>query len=125
MLGKIVVNDKGVFSLVAEIFSYGASRKRSQVPERSRIRGGCRHHAGIVHGAPAFQVANELCHLGSFLPDGHINANWPRLCGHIELVENDILHKGGFSDLPVSDDKFALAAAYGARCVYDLNPCGQ
>ena len=64
-------------------------------------------HDGVLHGAVAFQGVHHLGHGGFFLADGHVNAENPG----VFLVDDGIHAQGGFADLAVADDQFALAPA--------------
>ncbi|KAF3848591.1 hypothetical protein F7725_015088, partial [Dissostichus mawsoni] len=70
----IVVDDEGVFPAVSEEFSHGAPGVRGEVLQRRGVRGGGRHHDGVLHGVGVRQPLHQLSHGGPLLPDGHVDA---------------------------------------------------
>ena len=50
LLGQVVEDDDGVHAVVPEEFSHGNSGVRSQVLERSGVRGGGRDDNGVPEG---------------------------------------------------------------------------
>lgn len=73
LLGKIIKNDQGVFSVVAEEFSHGASGIRSQELERSGVRGSSRDDNGVFHSSCVGETLDNLSDSGSLLSNSNVD----------------------------------------------------
>ena len=117
VLRKVIVKTDGVALGVAEIFADRARREGRDVLHGSRFGRGGRDHDGVLHCAEIGQRLDHLRHRGAFLADRAVNANQIAAA----LIQNRIQNDGGFADLPVTDDQFALAAADGNHRVNGLD----
>ena len=74
LLGKIVVDDEGVLSVISEVLSDGASRIWGQELERGGLGGSGGHHNGVSQGVVVVQGLHDVGHGGSFLANSHVDA---------------------------------------------------
>src|SRR5690606_14699348 len=75
--------------------------------QRRRVRGVCRHHGGVFHGAASPQPLHHLRDRRLLLADGHVDA----VDAQPLLVEDGIDRDGGLARLTIADDQLALPAA--------------
>ena len=104
LFGEVIVNDQGMLLVVTEILSHRTTRIRGDVLQRGRVTGTGRYDSGVFHGTVFFKHGVDLGHRRFFLPAGHIDAI--NIC--ILLRQDRIDGTGGFADLAVADDEFAL-----------------
>ena len=95
LLGQIVIDDQGVLSLVAEIFTHGAARVGSQVLQGSGIGGGGRDNDGVIHGTGIGQTLDNLGNSGTLLTNGNIDA--VQFLGFILTVVETLLVDDGIN----------------------------
>ncbi|EJX07230.1 hypothetical protein EVA_04658 [gut metagenome] len=107
MLGQVIINDEGIFTLTHEIFSNGTARIRSNVLHGSHFAGGSTHNHSIIHGTVLFQSVYQLSNGGLFLADGHINAEHTLAL----LVDDGIGSNHSLTGLAVANNQFTLTAA--------------
>ena len=107
LFGEIVVDDEGVFAVIAEVLAHGAAGIGRNVQHRCRVGGAGGHHDGVLHGAVFFERADDVGDGGHLLADGYVDA----LDARAFLIDDGVHGDGGFADLPVADDELALAAA--------------
>ena len=62
LLGQIVVDDQRVLSVVTEVLAHGGSGVRSEVLQRSGIRGGGAHNDGVLQSIFGGESDNMLKH---------------------------------------------------------------
>ena len=118
VLGQVVVDGQGVAAVVADVLAHGAAAVRSDVLERRRLRGGGRHHDGVVHGAVLPELIDHLGHGGALLAHGDIDT------GDVAalLVDDGVDADRGLAGLAVADDQLPLAAPDGDHGVDGLEP---
>ncbi len=75
LLGKVIVNAKGVHTLVHEAFGNGATSIWSQVLQGRGVRGRRDHDDGVIHRAIGPLGLDQLGNRRFFLPDRDINAD--------------------------------------------------
>src|SRR5690606_8149935 len=118
LLGQVVVNDQGVFTTVAEVFTHGAARVGRQILHGSRIgsRGG--HDNGVLQRAVLFELADDVADGGGFLPDGDVHA------GNVLalLADDGVDGDGRFTRLAVANDELTLTTADRHHGVNGLDP---
>ncbi len=107
MLGKIVINDQDILSLIHKVLRHRAPRIGSDILQRRHITGGRGNHDGILHGFSFCQRLHQLSNGGFLLSDRDIDAD------HIFafLVEDRIDRDGSFAGLTVADNQLTLAFA--------------
>lgn len=74
LLGKIIIDDDGVFPIVAEPFTHGATSERRNVLERSSLRGSSSNNDSVFHGIVFFERLDELSNCGALLADSNVDA---------------------------------------------------
>ncbi len=116
LLGQVVVDNQGVFALVAKVFAHGAAGVGGDVLHGGGVRGARGHDDGVVHGAMLFELALDPGDGRVFLADGNIDA----LYAGALLVDDGVDGHGGLARLAVADDELALAAADGHHGVDGL-----
>ena len=122
MLGKVVINDKGVFPLVHKVFPHRTAGVGRQVQHGGRIGGGSRHDDGIFHGSRFLQFRHQAADVGALLADSHVNIVERLVIRKLAFLRQTVLFRlgnhgihgnGGLPGGTVPDDEFALAAADG------------
>ena len=109
VLRQIIVNDQGVFAVVAEIFAHRGSGIRRDVLQRGGIVGARHNHNRVLHRAAFFQLRHQSRNRALLLANRDIDAeNAGRA-----LIDNRVNRNTGFSGLAVADNQFALAATDG------------
>ena len=107
MLGKVIVNYKGVAATVHKVLRNSTARIGGDILHGSRIA--CRrgNDNGVVHCAGFAKGRFNSCYGACLLTDGNIDAH------HIFvfLVHYCINGDRGFTGLMVADDKFTLSAS--------------
>ena len=117
MLAQVVVDDQHVLALIHEVFGHGAAGIGRDVLQGRKLGRGGADHDGIVHRAGGRPGVHQLRHGGTFLSDGHIDADDVLTL----LVDDGIQSDDGFTGLAVADDELALAAADGNHAVDGLD----
>jgi len=74
LLGKIVVNNQSVFSVVSEVFSNGACRVRSQELKRSSFGSSGSNNNGVFESILFFEGFDDVSNSGSLLSNGDVDA---------------------------------------------------
>ena len=74
LLGEIVVDDESVLSVVAEVFSDGASGVGGQELERSGLGGGGSDDDGVLEAVLLLEKSDDVCDSGSLLANGDVDA---------------------------------------------------
>ena len=107
LLRQVVIDDQGVFTAVAEVFTHRGAGVRSDVLHGGGFgsRGG--NDDGVFHGAAFFELANDVGDRGGLLADGNVHAGKVLAL----LVDDRVDGDGGLTTLAVANDEFALAAA--------------
>jgi hypothetical protein len=136
LLGKIVVNNDGVLSVIAEplqgglaidqsdvgrksdtYFTHGGTGEGSDVLERSGLGGGGGDNDGVLHGVVLLKSLDKLGNGGSLLTDGDVDA--VKLLGLVLavvpplLVEHGVESDGSLTSLTVTNDQLTLTTADG------------
>ena len=117
VLAQVVVDDQHVLALIHEVFGHGAAGIGRDVLQGRKLGRGGADHDGIVHRAGGRQGVHQLRHGGTFLSDGHIDADDVLAL----LIDDGIQSDDGLTGLTVADDEFALAAADGNHAVDGLD----
>ena len=109
LLGKVVVDHKGMPARIPEILPDAGPGIRGDELQRSRRRSGRIHDDRVVHGVVFFERSHHMGHGGRLLPAGHVHAK-NRLVGVLGrfLIDNRVDQYGGLAGLPVPDDEFPL-----------------
>ena len=136
LLGKIVIDNKGVLGVITEVLSNGASRVWSQELEWSGIRGGGSDNHGVFEGVSLVEESHNVGDGGSLLSDSDVDAVEglvvvTGLEGSL-LVKDSINGDGSLTSLTISNDKLTLSSAnwdlysvaiirFESPCIYNLN----
>ena len=114
LLGQVVVDDQGVFTVVSEPFSHGASREGSQELQRSGLGSSSSHDNGVLHGVVLLEGLDELSDCRSLLSDGDIDTiellDFIASVVPLLLVENGVDGNGGFTGLTITNDQLSLTS---------------
>ena len=114
LLGKVIIDDDGMHSVVAEIFTHGATGKRRQVLHRRRIGSGRRDNDRIVERALLLEHLHELRDGRALLANRNIDAIELDLLVRLRierfLIEDRVERDRGLAGLTVADDQLTLAA---------------
>ena len=115
LLGKIVIDNQSVSSVVSEEFSNSASRIWSQELKRSGIRGGGGNDTGVFHGAKVLEGLDNVGNGGSLLSNGNVDAI--KSLGEIALGESHLLvndginSNGSLSSLSITNNQLSLSSS--------------
>jgi hypothetical protein len=115
LLGKIVINDKSVHSVVTEIFTEGASGIGGNKLKGSGFRSSGGNNDGVSKSTSFIEGLYNVGDGGSLLSNSNINAI--KLVFNFIVVEGDFLVKdgidsdGSFSSLSISNDEFSLSSS--------------
>lgn len=124
LLGKIVVDDECVLSVVSEELSNSAAGVGGQELEGSSLRCSGSHDDGVLKGVMSLEGLDDIGDSGSLLSDGNVNAE--ELSLHVSRVEVSLLvddgidGNGSLSGLSVTDDQLSLATTNGDESVHSL-----
>mgnify|MGYP007061352762 CR=1 FL=1 len=115
LLGKIVVDNEGVLSVVSEELSDSASGVRSQELKRSGFGGGSGNDDGVFKSAHFAEGLDDVGDSGSLLSDSDVDAEklFLNVAG-IEvllLVDDGINSNSGLASLSVTNDKLSLSSS--------------
>merc|ERR1739847_212795 len=125
LLGQVVEDDDGVHAVVSEVLSHGHTRVGSQVLQGSGIRGGGRHHDGVLQSISIVQSLDNLGHGGSLLSHSNVDAVQHGLLvsGLVEslLVDDGVNGDSSLASLTVSNDQLTLATTNGHQAVHGLD----
>ena len=115
LLGKIVIDDKSVLSVVTEVLSNGTTGVRGQELERSGIGSSSSDNDGVLHAVSIVEEADNVGDGGSLLADGDVDAvEGFGVVTSLEdslLVDNGINGDGGFTGLSITNDKLTLSSS--------------
>src|SRR5690606_374496 len=118
LLGKVVVNDDGVFAAIAEVLAHGAARVRRQILHGGRVRRvGCNNN-GVVKRTVLFELAHHVVYGRGFLANCHVNAGDALAF----LADDGVDRNCSLTGLAVANNQFALTAANGHHRVNGLQP---
>ena len=121
LLGEIVVDDQGMFSLFHEVLGHRGTGIGSDVLQRGRATCSGDDDGGVVHGALVLEDLDHASHRGVLLADRHVKALHPR----VFLVKDRVDGDRGLACLAVTDNQFPLATADGSHCIDRLDTCLQ
>src|SRR5690606_32142217 len=107
LLGQVIINNQGILTAIAEVFTHSTTGEGCQELHRCRIRRSRCDHNGVIHSAVFFQLAHNARYRRRFLTDSYINT----LNARTFLVDDGIHSDSGFTDLTVTDDQLTLTAA--------------
>ena len=121
MLGKIIIYDQYIFTLIHEILCKSSTSIRSNILKRCTVAGCCGEYGCILHCTVFFKIGNYLCNGRSFLSDGNIDTD------HILtfLVDDRIGCDGCFTCLSVADDQLSLSTADREHGINGKDSCFQ
>lgn len=109
LLGKIVVDDESVFTVVSEVFTNSATRVRSQELKGSGIRSSSADNNSELHAVVLLKNGDEIGNSGSLLTNCNVDA--VKLFVDIStvesfsLVDDGVNSNGGFTSLSISCGK--------------------
>ena len=122
VLGKVIVHDEGILTLVHEVFAHGATGIGGEVLHGGAVGGGGHHHDAVFHGAGFLQFGYQAGDGGSFLAHGHVDAVQRAVAGQLALFGQLVLlglgnhgigGNGGLAGGAVTDDELSLTTADG------------
>ena len=93
LFGEIIVEDDGVFTVVTEPFSHGATRVWSKVLKWCGVSSGGNDNNGVFHGTGSLQTGNKLGNSRLFLSDSDVDAV------PIDAMAHYIAQRGLYDDL--------------------------
>lgn len=121
LLGKIVIDDKGVLSVISEELSNGTSGVRGQELKGSSLGSGGSNNDGVLKGVMELEGVDDVGNSGSLLSDCDINAEELFLdVSRVEvglLVDDGINGDGGLAGLSVTNDQLSLSSTNGHEAV--------
>ena len=106
VFGKIVINNKNVFTFIHKILAHRTTGIRSNILKRRGIGCGCRYDDGIVHCTVFIKCIYHIGNSRLFLTDRNVNTNNVFAL----LIDDRIRSNDGFTGLTVTDDKFSLTS---------------
>mmetsp|Transcript_2781 Transcript_2781/g.4206 ORF Transcript_2781/g.4206 Transcript_2781/m.4206 type:complete len:523 (+) Transcript_2781:251-1819(+) len=118
LLGKIVVKDYGVLSVVTEVLSHGGSGVGGKKLKRSRVGSGGSNNDAVVHGLLLIKLSYELSNGGSLLSNSDVDTGKGLLLGL--LVNNGINGDGSLSSLTISNNQLTLSTSNGDQGINGL-----
>src|SRR5581483_10815063 len=101
LLGEIVVDDQGVFAVVAEVLAHRTARVRRDELHRRRFRRRGRDDDGVRHRAVLLELAHDVGDRAGLLADRDVNA----LNARVLLIDDRIDRERGLAGLAVADDQ--------------------
>ena len=107
VLREVVVNNQHIAARFHEMLRDAGRGVRSDVGKTWRVVTLGHDNDGVIHRALLPQDGDGLCHGGSALANGTIDAHDILT----SLVEDSVDRNGGFSRLPVTENELALAPA--------------
>src|SRR5438132_1240164 len=108
MFRKIVIDAQRVPLAVTEEFADRTTTVGRQILHRRGVARRRGNDDRVIHGAVFFEGFHNLRHSRSLLPDRNVDANDVLTL----LIDDRVDRDGSLSGLAVTDDQFALAAAY-------------
>ena len=124
LLGKIVINDESMFSIISEVLSDSASGVRGQELKRSSFGGSSSNNNGVSKGVVSSESVDQVGDCGSFLTDGDVHAEKLLLSvSRVEvgfLVDYGVDGDGGLAGLSITNDELSLSSANGDKTVNGL-----
>ncbi len=124
LLGQIIINDQRVHAVIPEIFCHGATGKRRQILQRSRIGGGSGNNDGIFQRAVFLKGFHNLRNSGTLLANHNINAVefLAFIIRGIDglLIEDRVHRNGRLAGLAVANNQLALTASDRDKAVNGL-----
>ncbi len=107
VFGKVIVHDKRVLALIAEVFAKRRAGVGRDILQRGGIGGGGGYDNRIIQRTRLFQNVADVLNRCGFLADGDIDTdNIAAL-----LVDNRVQRDSGFADATVADNQLALPSA--------------
>ncbi|MBA7697984.1 hypothetical protein ES703_106657 [subsurface metagenome] len=73
MLGKVIIDNQGIFSLFHKILAYSTAGIRSQILQSHRFRSTSRNHNGVLHGSVSLKGGYHLRHFRLLLTDSDVD----------------------------------------------------
>src|SRR5664279_4991019 len=105
-MGEVIVNDEHVTARFHKMLRDAGRGVRSDVGETGRVVTLGHDDDGVIHRALLPQAGHSLCHGGSTLTDGTIDAHDIPAA----LVEDGVDRNGRFARSTVTQNQLALAA---------------
>ena len=121
MLGKVVVYNEDILTLLSEILSHCTAGVGGNILKRSRFRCGCRHNYCVIHGTVFLKLICKLNYRCVLLTDCHIDTYNIGVFLIYYCVNGDFC----FTCLTVADNKLSLSSSYWYHGVNSLNTCLQ
>ena len=117
VLGQVIVDDQDVLALMHEVLAHGTAGVGCDILQGRQLGRCSGHHDGVAHGTGLREALHQVCHGGTLLADGNVNAEHALAL----LVDDGIGRDGGLAGLAVADDQLTLAAADGDHGVDGLD----
>lgn len=124
LLGKIIVDDDGMATVITEPLTHSTASEGSNVLKRSSLGSSSGNDDRVLHSIVLLQSLNQLGDGGSLLANGNVDTvQLLRLvasCVPALLVQDRVEGDGGLTGLTVTDDQLTLATANGHHGVDGL-----
>mmetsp|Transcript_34403 Transcript_34403/g.111957 ORF Transcript_34403/g.111957 Transcript_34403/m.111957 type:complete len:320 (+) Transcript_34403:990-1949(+) len=116
-------------AVVAEVLGHGAAGVRRKELQRGSIRGRRGHNGGVLQAVVLTQDFEELCHSGTLLADGNVEAIQVvllirRIIDGL-LVEDRVDGNGSLACLTITDNELSLTTANRDQAVHSLQARGH
>ena len=120
VLGKIIINDQRIHTVIHEPFANSRTDERSEILVGGGIRGGGDNHDCVGQRAGFFEHANHAGDVRLLLADGHVNVIDRAEAGvtggfgglvDARLIDHGVHANRGLAGGTVANDQFALTAA--------------
>ena len=127
LLGKIVIDNQSVLSVVSEVFSNGASRVWGHVLKWGGLGGSGSNNNGVLEGIVSLEDSDDVGDSGSLLSNSNINAikssEWidGEIVEGLLLVDDGVNSDGSLSSLSVTNDKLSLSSSNWDQGIDGLN----
>ena len=117
LLRQVIVDDKGVLAIVTEPLTNRAARERSQILQRSSIRGGGTNNDRVLEGIVLLQRLDKLGNSRTLLTNSDVNAVQFLLVIvaviPAALVQDGVKSDSRLTGLTVTNDQLTLTTANG------------
>mmetsp|Transcript_45084 Transcript_45084/g.82407 ORF Transcript_45084/g.82407 Transcript_45084/m.82407 type:complete len:200 (-) Transcript_45084:383-982(-) len=115
-----------MLACVAEVLRHGTASVWGKKLQRSCVGGGGSNNCGVLHAVILPKDLEELCHGGTLLADGNVDAIEMSLLVRTGidrlLVQDGVDGNGCFPRLAVANDELPLPTSNGDKAVHGLDP---
>mmetsp|Transcript_24779 Transcript_24779/g.45972 ORF Transcript_24779/g.45972 Transcript_24779/m.45972 type:complete len:512 (+) Transcript_24779:271-1806(+) len=118
LLGKIIVEDHSMLSVVTEVLSHGGTGVGGQELKRGGVGGSGGNDDAVVHGLLVIELTDKLGDGGSLLSNTNVDTGQRIRLGL--LVDDGIDGNGGLTGLTITNDQFTLSTTNGDESINGL-----